>query len=517
MDDIIVVGAGLGGLILGALLAKRARKVAVFEQHYVPGGCATTFLRKGFRFEVSLHGMDGLDEIDPKMDIFRDLEIFDNVPFVHVPRSQFYRFLHPSLDITIPSDEESAIRVLNETFPHERNRIREFFRTISVIRRDLTKLFRAEKWTLYGSLAMLPLLHPQLVNYWRTTIGDFLDAMFEDEMLKLILVANMLYYHDDPRKLSLFWYCLSQGSFFSGGVHFVKGGSQVLSNYLVDYIRGHGGQVLLGQNVEEITVEGDRATGVRYRKTLGRLRPEGTRRARVVVVNAAVPAAVNELIKAPEIERYRNKVNALEKSCSFLSLFLGLKSPPKALGNRAYSTILAGDGVFRLDDMVEEFRSKDWSRKGFEFVDYSQIDHGLAPSGKSVGVISLVDYIGNWKDLPEQRYRAQKEEVARILIDKLDGFVPGIRDSIEHYEVGTPKTIARYTRNPEGCIYGFEQTVKQAVPFRLGPASPIKNLYFASAWVTPGGGFTGAMLAGMHCAREVDRALGHSRRGSSRW
>ncbi|OQY03119.1 MAG: hypothetical protein B6I20_05705 [Bacteroidetes bacterium 4572_117] len=54
--DIIIIGAGLGGLTAGAKLSKEGKKVLLIEQHYVPGGCATTFKRKGFTFEVGLHG-----------------------------------------------------------------------------------------------------------------------------------------------------------------------------------------------------------------------------------------------------------------------------------------------------------------------------------------------------------------------------------------------------------------------------------------------------------------------------
>jgi phytoene dehydrogenase-like protein len=516
MDDVIVVGAGLGGLVLGALLAKRGRKITVLEQHNIPGGCATIFRRKSFRFEVGLHAMDGLDEVDAKVQLFQELDLLNKVPFVHVPRTEFYRFKHDCLDITIPGTVAGAVQVLSSIFPREKKRIVEFFKTITTIRRDLNKLFLLEKWKLYGSMMVLPFLYPKLVQYRNTTVGDFLDAMFDDEMLKLVLVANILYYHDDPRKLSLFWYCLSQGSFISGGVHFIKGGSQVLANYLASYIREHGGEVLLSHRVDEILVDHGCAVGVRYTKTRGHMRPEGMRKARIVVANAALPVVVNELIKGPELAPYRAKINGLQKSCSFLSLYLGLKMPPKALGNQTYSTIIPGESVACFDDLAREFRTTDWCKKGFEFVDYSQVDHGLAPPGKSVSVISLVDYIWNWDALPEQQYKAQKDQVAHVLIDKLETLVPGIKESIELYEVGTPRTIVRYTKNPEGCIYGFHQNVDQSIAFRPGHTSPIKNLYFASAWVMPGGGFTGAMLSGMHCVREVEQALGQPRAGGRR-
>jgi all-trans-retinol 13,14-reductase len=509
--EVCVVGSGLGGLVLGALLARRGRKVTVLEQHYVPGGCATIFRRDRYRFEVSLHALDGLDDVDPKRPIFEELGLFDDLPLVQVPRTEFYRFAHPDMDVVVPGTIPLAIEVLTRRFPHEREGIRELFETITTIRTELSRLFLMHGPRRYAHMAVAPLRRPTLLRHWNTTVADYLDDLFDDERLKLLLVANTLYYHDDPRDFSLFWYALSQGSFLSGGVHFVKGGSLVLATRLADIIREHGGEVRTNHQVDEILVEDGRASGVRHRKIRGRDQGEGELRADVVVANAPLPVVVNDLVKSPKMARYRDRVNGMKKSCSFLSLYLGLDRSPKALGNPAYSTIVAGRGVERMDDLRAEFASADWSRKGFEFIDYSQIDHGLAPEGKHVGVVSLVDYIGNWADLGEQEYRQQKEEVSDVIVRKLDDLIPGLAASVETRDMSTPKTISRYTSNPDGCIYGFRQDVGQAVPFRLGHRSPVKDLFLASAWVTPGGGFTGAMLSGMACAREVDRALGSSR------
>jgi all-trans-retinol 13,14-reductase len=58
--DTIIIGGGLGGLTAGATLAKFGKKVLLLEQHYIPGGCATTFKRRDYVMEVGLHELDGL-------------------------------------------------------------------------------------------------------------------------------------------------------------------------------------------------------------------------------------------------------------------------------------------------------------------------------------------------------------------------------------------------------------------------------------------------------------------------
>ncbi|MFK4301779.1 phytoene dehydrogenase-like protein [Paenibacillus sp. RC254] len=55
--DVIVIGAGLGGLSCAARLSALGYRTAVFESHTLAGGFATEFKRKGYTFDVSLHGV----------------------------------------------------------------------------------------------------------------------------------------------------------------------------------------------------------------------------------------------------------------------------------------------------------------------------------------------------------------------------------------------------------------------------------------------------------------------------
>ncbi len=97
----------------------------------------------------------------------------------------------------------------------------------------------------------------------------------------------------------------------------------------------------------------------------------------------------------------------------------------------------------------------------------------------------------------------RKEKIAKELLTRLEQVIPNISNEIEYMEVATPKTIQKYTLNPEGTAYGYAQIPQQSGMHRLSNKSSIKNLYFASAWVNPGGGFTGAILSGWFCANEI--------------
>lgn len=496
--DAIIIGAGLGGLTAGAKLAKEGKKVLLIEQHTIPGGCATTFKRKDFTIEVGLHETGGLDKDNPKVKIFEELEIFENVEFLRVP--EFYRFKSEKYDLVIPDDRQQAINTLVQHFPDEEKGVKKFFKVIFAIGGEINRLLQV-RWKRIALFPLFPLLFPNLVFRTKQTVGDFLDKTIKNQDLKLVLVANLTYYHDNPYTMSLIYFAGAQAEFYHGG-YYIKGGSQKLSDHLMHFIEKKGGKVILRHLVTRILTENGKAIGVEYKETKSKTDETQKAFAIYIIANAAVPNVANQLLIEKESEKLHKKIQGLEIACSLISVYFGFRKPLKELGNKHYSTFVFDKEVLSLEDMHANYKG-DWSKRNFVFCDYSQLDSGLAPQGKSVGVICTSDYVSDWDKLSREDYKARKEEVAQIFIERIEKLIPGIRDAIEYYEVATAKTIQRYTLNPDGSPYGFAQTPDQALFNRVQIKSPIKNLYFASAWSMPGGGFTGAILGGYFCAKEI--------------
>ena len=498
--DAIIIGSGLGGLVAGAKLAKEGKRVLLLEQHFKVGGCATTFLRNGYTVEVGLHEIGGLDALDTKRKIFEELDVFSHVEFVRIP--EFYRFVSGKSDIIIPDSPDAAQDTLRAAFPSEAEGIQAFFHKIFSIRKEVHRLPQ-KTWQIILALPLFPLLFPNLLSSARGTLAAFLDSVLHDEELKLILSANLQYYHDDPVTLSLFFFSIAQSGYYSGS-YYIKGGSQKLSDYLAQFIQTHGGVILTDHEATKILAKDKKVTGVRFNdKESGQ---ECELSSKVVIANASVPSVVNKLLQREVIPaKFIERVNKMKPSCSLLSLYLGFSKPPREVGNPCYSTF-----VFETVKNIGEFSRKghsDIAERPYVFVDYSQIDSGLTSSNKGVGAICTADYASNWDGLSERAYRAKKDEIAEVLIRRLDRLIPGISQHIEYYELATPRTIQRYTMNPGGSVYGFAQIPKQAGILRVRAKAPVENLYFASAWTFPGGGFTGAIVAGYLAASEIVKKL----------
>lgn len=473
--DIIIIGAGLGGLIAGAKLSKEGKKVLLLEQHNRPGGCATTFKRGDFTLEVGLHEMDGPSPGDMKTRIFNDLDVFKNVEFIKVP--EFYRFINDRYSVTIPHDPGKASERLSVLFPGEVDGIKAYF----------DQILNPKKRSPENSSQDI-------------SAGVFLDHIIKNDDLKLILLGNLGYFHDDPYSLSLGYYSVAQGSYYKGGASYIKGGSQNLSDYLAGYIKNHGGEVLLNHIVTGLNAHDHKVTGVLFKKKNDSGKGGMEALANEIIANNAIPN-IPELLPADYGAELKNEIRDIRKGASLLTVYLGFNRPLKELGHNYYSTFIFDSSVKSQTDILRNNRD-DFSRRSFAFVDYGQIDSGLAPGNKSVGAVCCIDYLADWEKLTRKEYELKKKKTASDFIERLGKLIPGIKDAIEFYEVGTSASVKRYTLNPEGEVYGFAQTPSRKI---VESFKALDNLHFASAWGKTGGGFSGAIFGGYLCAMNILR------------
>lgn len=494
--DVVIIGTGLAGLTAGVKLAREGKKVAMVEQHFIPGGCATTFKRKGYTVEVGLHELDGLYEGDNKVKIFNEFEVFDHVKFLKAP--EFYRFKKGDLDFVVPDDADEAIAQLIEKFPSEEKAIRKFFDIVIGIRKELSKVPQVT----ISALLKLPFIawkFPKLFKYHSYSVGDLLHTLTDNDDLKLLLTANVGYYHDDPQTLSLLYFSAGNGSYYLGGGHYIQGGSQQLSNYLAGEIKKRGGEIFFRTMVTEVTEAKGRVTGIKAVNT--KTNEELILSAPIVIANNAIPN-LSQLLQKGSALKLLQQSRRYETACSITTLYIGFSKPPREFGCENYSTFIAPSNVNKLSE-VRVSQHSPYTERGFVFVDYDQVDSKLAPEGKALGVVCLVDYIEAWEDLTPEEYKKKKQDVTDIIIKRLEEEYPGISEAIEYSEIGTPKTIKRYTLNPKGSPYGYAQLPHQAIAKRLMQKGVVRGLYYASAWTLPGGGFTGAIMSGYNCGRQI--------------
>ena len=469
--DVIIVGAGIGGLSCGALLAKRGYKVLVVEQHYKLGGYCSSF-RRGFVFNTGVENVSGLWERGPITYLLNDLGLDKDELFV----KNRIRFVYRGMEIDVegPEDFKSSLKKL---FPEESEKIDEFFdearSAYEECYGDVEFGVPLPPWLIvkvYGEKKLLeyPKDHPHFYDWMQKTYREKLDEFFENEDLKKLLCALMGYVGTKPEKTRAASALTAVVSYYMYGGYFPKGGAENFARALARVIELNGGKVMLNHRVDEIVVENGEVRGVRVGNKFFR--------SSIVVSNANAKTTFLELVGEGNLwKEFAEYIRNLKMSPSCFMVFLGLDEDLSS-----YPTI--------MEDLDE----------GLSIVINSNADPDLAPPGKaSVTVLTGADY-NEFPERSTEEYKIFKEEFAKKLIEKAKKRIP--IGKITVVDAATPKTFERYTSMPEGAIYAFDQSIGVKRPYFK---TPIRGLYLVGASTFPGGGVEAAVISGIICANDI--------------
>lgn len=495
--DVVVIGAGLGGLASAAFLAKEGKRVLLLERHYVPGGYATSFLRGRFEFEISLHELSGLgDEKNPGplWRMFKELGVTEKVEFLPIP--DFYRCVLPDVDIVLPKGREEYEAVLCERFPHDAEGIREF---TDIMFKFAEEALRANRMGM-KAVAEHPEEFPTLLTYFGRSLKEVRDPLIKDPALRTVLDVICGYYCNPPSRLSFLIYALGTVSYIRFGPWHVKGRSQALSQAFMDRIEEMGGEVWLRNGARRILVEGDRVRGV--------VAQDGTEIACPVVVSNANPyLTCLELIGRENTpDWYLRRLGAWSGGASTVNLYLGVDCSHRDLGLANHETFYS-EGYDVDGDWMRMKAGEVMEPSDIAVTAYDAVDDEFSPPGTSSLVCTFIAFAEPWLRLPPERYFETKRRVAERALELAERVAPGLRDHIEVIEVATPLTNMRYSRNPAGSIIGFDETFTGSGAVRMPAEGPLRGLYFSGAWVNIGGGYEPSLYSGFLTAGRVLRDM----------
>jgi all-trans-retinol 13,14-reductase len=498
--DAVIIGAGLGGLSCAAAFARQDFKPLVLEQHYVPGGYASTFKRPGgFVFDVSLHSTTvgergGVWNLIPGFPEIKDVQF--------VPHPYLYRAIFPDFDYRVPQrDLKKYIALLIAYFPEEEQGIRGIFEDMEGLSQDIGKYSQAQGQV---DMSRFPKDYPYLFKSYTKTWGGLVDMRIKSPQLKAFISSLWGYYGLPPSQLASYYYALPTIGYLKDGGFYPLGRSQKISDAFVKFIEDKGGRVNLRAEVEKILVEDGSACGVRTN--------DGTEyRSRVVVSNASAYDTFLKMIDEKEMLRdYVAKFEEYSVSLSSFQVFLGLKKDLVGELGIEDSEIFYSEG-YDDDAYYKALLEADVENSGYGLMLYDNVYQGYSPEGKNTVNILVLQGYSHWeryendyREGNKKDYRAEKERMADILIKKVEETVlPGLTEAIEIKEIGTPLTNVRYTRNYRGAVYGWDQTMNNTGPNRVPHSTPVENLFLAGAWTRPGHGYGAVIPSGLECFAEI--------------
>src|ERR1700730_1359796 len=336
--DAIIIGSGLGGLTAAALFARNGHKVLVLERNESFGGAATVYHHGALAIEASLHEIDGLDASDPKGPILRALGIDRDIPFVDVGALHEVRSPLFEKPFVMPHGFDAALAATKAHFPQQGRGIEQYFERIDAVRQAVATMSDHQddrSWWLWNAPTLPWRLWP-LIRDRHATLCEVLRRLFgNNEAVKLALASNLGYYTDDPDTIPFIHFAVPQASYLLGGGHYIRGGSQVLSDRLVAIIREAGGKVEAGREVETILLDGNRTRGVRHR---ARKTGDVSEELAPIVFGNAAPAILATMLPDDKRATFMSRYQGRRPSISLWTMSLGLRAPSHDFGVRHYST-----------------------------------------------------------------------------------------------------------------------------------------------------------------------------------
>jgi prolycopene isomerase len=495
--DVIVVGAGLGGMTAASLLANRGLSVLMVEQQNKPGGACTSFKREDHVFDVGAAMLYGFGEkgFRPFRFVLNELE----EPIDVVAHKTLARMTFEGHEIVFWPDIDRFLEELYALFPQEKDGLKAFYNDLYkmyeniVLKNEVVSPpseFSARQGLrrlLSGPIAMLTM--PKLLSI---SVNDLMKKYFKSAEIvdffdKLCSAYSYTTAEETPAVMAATMFIDNH----VGGVYYPAGGAQMLPNTLEKAFERNGGQVLYQQMVDEILIRDGKAYGVRLQNGLEIL---GER----VIANATVWNIYGKLVRSEHIPPERLEwVRSLIPTYPSMTLYMVLDRPGFP------------ENVFPWEIYIENRKVIDSS--DLTLYVNSLVDASLCPPDDLV-VMAISPNLCSWPSPDEPAYRsetyeAQKQQEAEKMLEQIEMHIPGFRQRIRKLIIGTPSTIERYLLKNGGAVGGPKNQIGQEMLKRLHARSEWKNLYFCGDSTVMGTGAPATVVSGVGAANVILREL----------
>lgn len=454
--DVLVIGAGLGGLSTAILLTRKGYRVLVLEKNQVIGGYASQVSYSGVAFDLGAQDITILGK--GGMRIVRQLGLGESLLPIFPHAVSIYpdhRFVWDS------GSAEGTKAYLLESFPTQANALRTFFGEMKAIYHEMDRYLTARK--LNSDMRAFP----RLSRYHSYTTEQLLKEYFSDTTLMSLLSSYCLFYQGMPaHSLSALHFVGLLQSYFDTGAYYANGGIGSLSNKLRVQLEELGGRVESGTCVNGVMMDGGRACGVSLAD--GRNLYGGA-----VVANMDPRILYSKLLPQSDLAKpvtYEPKADHLSRCQIFVSMD---DDAPELPFVTFYATTY---------DKTEEYQA---------FVNGVPLSMRIfcppgSPRTLSIAVPAPYKFWQSVRTSGLESYEDMKQVLTERLLGMLRNAYPTLAGKVRVVGMVTPLDLENWSGNSGGSLYGADAIPGQSGLRSAAIASPLSGLFLTGQWSAGG-------------------------------
>ncbi|MEE8808198.1 MAG: NAD(P)/FAD-dependent oxidoreductase [Lactimicrobium sp.] len=442
--DVIVIGAGNGGLSAAATTSIAGLKTLVLERHNLPGGSATSFVRGRFEFESALHELCDLGTEENPGTVRKLFDQYDCRMDWYLEDHLFHLIVPGHTDVVLPTGIEPFCQAMEKAVPGCYDSVKALM--------DLGRTaVEAQAYAMSPKASKLVMMtkYADFLRMAGATTRQGMNALGVPEKAQYILETYWCYLGAPADDLDFLTTVQMIYKYVVGHPGQPADKSHRLSLTLADTILRHGGDIWYNCEVSKILIENGKAKGVIV---------EGKEiRADHIIANCSPSTVMGRMIdpSIPRPEYPLKLANARHTALELETMYVGLTRSAQELGIHDYSTLIMSD-----EDPDLQFQKANGKDKG---VFIANCLNCMIPNASPKGTCTLFfTTFGDekfWAGVKPQDYYKVKEARMKDWVDyyeKCTGIT--IRPYIEEITFASPATFCRYLNSPNGTPYGYQVT-----------------------------------------------------------
>ena len=474
-ERVIIIGAGLGGLECGYILAKNGMQVTVLEHEAQVGGCLQTFRRGAALFDTGFHYVGALDEGESLHTLFSYFDLME-LPWKKLDEDCFDEVVIGEDTYAFANKHQRFYERMSARFPKEREGLKKYVEFLKQVGDHIFDTFsgKGDKSFTYSLLSR--------------SAYDYLNETIKDPILRKVLSGTSLKMELNAPTLPLYTFAQINDSFIRSAWRLRGGGSQI-ADKLVEGIQTMGGEVKTRAAVTYIKEENGKAVGVT-------INDEDYLEADWVI-SSLHPAHTVSLVKDSKMLRhiYRNRISHLDNTFGMFTANIRLKPGALPYVNRNIYVHRTDADLWNVNTLKTES----------VLVNYS-VPEPYSSTAVNVDLLSPMSWaeVKKWVDFPVGRrgedYVAFKQEKTEECIRLVEHRLPELRGAVERVFTSTPLSYQSYISSAEGCAFGIRKDYNNPMYTVLTPRTPIPNLLLTGQSLNLHGVLGVSMTSFLTCA-----------------